>query len=165
MHLLWLNYCITKITEIHEYRIIVTTCVCQLLYEPLYMLHVIRRIIEQTGHPMTDVSPLTIDIIDFRTRDWKRITWAHSNWTFDCVHSSLHGNSDFTHLAQFKTGHSCSLATLWIELLVFIDYLLFRQIYFILSFSISTCTWSTNGRAVKTVKNLSSFDSSVLLGL
>ena len=72
----------------------------------------------------------TIDII-YRTRDWKRITWAHSNWTFDCVHSSLRGNSDFTHLAQFKTGCSCSLAMLWMELLVFVDYLLFGQIYFV----------------------------------
>ena len=31
------------------------------------------------------VSADTIDIIDYRTQDWKRITWVHSNWTFDCV--------------------------------------------------------------------------------
>ena len=80
----------------------------------------------------------TIDIIDCCIRDWKRITWMHSNWTFDCMHSALRGNGDLTHLAQFKTGCSCSLATLWMELLVFVDYLLFGQICFMRYFLIYT---------------------------
>ena len=47
--------------------------------------------------------------------------WADSNWTFDCVHSALHGISDFTHLIQFKMVLSSSLAMLWMEVLVFVD--------------------------------------------
>ena len=61
-------------------------------------------------------------------RDWKRITWAHSNWMFDCVHSTLCGNGDLTHLAQFKTDRSCSLATLWMELLVFVVFQILHEV-------------------------------------
>ena len=40
---------------------------------------------------------------------------SHEHIAFDCMHSALRSSGDFTYSLQFKTGHSCSLPTLWVH--------------------------------------------------